>query len=324
MARRWNPSEARHPMRVVTRRTGLSVDVLRAWERRHQVVAPSRSPTGQRLYSDRDIERLLLLYQATLAGRRIGQVAALDRKALAALVDQDAAAEVKPSARTTRPGDRAPRLAPHTAADYLDHCLRAIRRLDAPALAATLRHAAIALHAAEYLDSLVVSLLDHVGTGWRPGTLAPVHAHLARSVLRRTLDGAIETAGAPAARSSVVIATPVGEMHEFNALLAALSAAVEGWRVTYLGASLPAEHIARAAVLTRAHAVALSVERPAVDPSVGDEFRRLRRAMPRRVALLVTGNASAGYRSTLDEIGAIRPPDLAEFRSQLRLLRRKR
>jgi DNA-binding transcriptional MerR regulator/methylmalonyl-CoA mutase cobalamin-binding subunit len=311
-------------MRVVTRRTGLSVDVLRAWERRHQVVSPSRSPSGHRLYSDRDIERLLLLYRATLAGRSIGQVAPLDGKVLAELVLQDAAADVKPGAHAVRPAARAARTPPHSATDYLGHCLRAIRRLDAPALAATLRHAAIALHASEDLDSLVASLLDHVGTGWRPGTLAPVQAHLARAVLRRTLEGAIEEAGSPAARAGVVIATPVGEVHEFSALLAALSAAVEGWRVTYLGASLPAEHIAQAAVLTRARAVALSVERPAVDPSIGDEFRRLRRAMPRRVALLVCGAASAGYRSTLDEIGAIHPPDLAELRSQLRLLRRRR
>jgi len=311
-------------MRVVTRRTGLSVDLLRAWERRHQVVTPSRSPSGHRLYSDRDIERLLLLYQATLAGRSIGQVAQLDGKALAALVHQDATTAAIPGTRAPRPGGRAARTRPHSAADYLDHCLRAISRLDAPALAATLRHAAIALHAAEYLDSLVVSLLDHVGTGWHPGTLAPVQGHLARSVLRRSLDSAIEQAGSPAARANVVIATPVGEVHEFSALLAALSAAVEGWRVTYLGAGLPAEHIARAAVLTRARAVALSVERPAVDPSIGDEFRRLRRAMPKRVALLVCGTASAGYRATLDEIGAIHPPDLADLRSQLRLLRRKR
>lgn len=311
-------------MRVVTRRTGLSVDVLRAWERRHQVVSPSRSPSGHRLYSDRDIERLLLLYQATLAGRSIGQVAPLDAKALAALVRQDASADAVPGARAQRPSARAARTHPHTATDYLNHCLRSIRRLDAPALAATLRHAAIALHASEYLDSLVVSLLDHVGTGWRPGTLAPVQGHLARVVLRRTLEGAIEEASSPVARTGVVIATPVGEVHEFTALVAALSAAVEGWRVTYLGAGLPAEHIARAAVLTRARAVALSVERPAVDPSIGDEFRRLRRAMPRRVALLVCGTASAGYRSTLEEIGAIHPPDLAELRSQLRLLRRKR
>ena len=75
MSRPSRMGEHRHPMRVVTRRTGLSADLLRAWERRHEVVKPSRSMGGRRLYSDDDIERLRLLYRATLAGRSIGQVA---------------------------------------------------------------------------------------------------------------------------------------------------------------------------------------------------------------------------------------------------------
>ena len=64
-------------MRVVTRRTGLSADLLRAWERRDVVVRPSRSENGHRLYSDLDIERLRLLYRAAAAGRAIGQIAEL-------------------------------------------------------------------------------------------------------------------------------------------------------------------------------------------------------------------------------------------------------
>jgi MerR family transcriptional regulator, light-induced transcriptional regulator len=85
----------RHPMRVVTRRTGLSADLLRAWERRYEVVTPARSESGRRLYSDADIERLRLLYRATLAGRTIGQVAELPTDALAALVRRDAAADAE-------------------------------------------------------------------------------------------------------------------------------------------------------------------------------------------------------------------------------------
>ena len=41
-----------HPVRVVTQRTGLSPDLLRAWERRYRIVEPRRSAGGQRLYSD--------------------------------------------------------------------------------------------------------------------------------------------------------------------------------------------------------------------------------------------------------------------------------
>ena len=55
----------RHPIAVVTERTGLSQDLLRVWERRYRAVSPTRGPGGQRLYSDADIERLQLIQKLT-------------------------------------------------------------------------------------------------------------------------------------------------------------------------------------------------------------------------------------------------------------------
>src|SRR4051812_34688386 len=56
--------------------TGLSVDTLRAWERRYNVVSPSRSTRG-RLYEDRDVQRFIRLRNAVGKGYAIGEVASL-------------------------------------------------------------------------------------------------------------------------------------------------------------------------------------------------------------------------------------------------------
>jgi hypothetical protein len=45
----------RHPIGVVSRRTGLGQDVIRAWERRYGAVVPQRTDTGRRLYTDEDV-----------------------------------------------------------------------------------------------------------------------------------------------------------------------------------------------------------------------------------------------------------------------------
>src|ERR1051325_10565440 len=42
----------------VSRRTGVSVDLLRAWEKRYGVLSPDRSEGGFRLYSEDDVERV--------------------------------------------------------------------------------------------------------------------------------------------------------------------------------------------------------------------------------------------------------------------------
>lgn len=323
MVVRLRAGQHRHPMRVVTRRTGLSADLLRAWERRYQLVTPSRSEGGHRLYSDTDIERLRLVYRATLAGRSIGQVAELTTDALAALVRQDAAAD----AEAGRASGTTERAEPHpqpSAADFLGDCLRTVESLDATALDATLRRAAVALPAAAFLDTLVVPLLERVGTRWRDGTLRPVHGHLVSAVLRRVLDRVTESASSPLATANLVVATPAGQVHEFGALLVAATAAAEGWRVTYLGADLPAEDIAEAAARTGARAAALSVIYPAGDPALRDELRRLRTALPKDIALVVGGAASSTYGAVLDEIGAVRLDDLTHFRAHLRTLGRSR
>src|SRR5512143_2420604 len=77
----------RHPIRVVAQRTGLSGHVLRAWERRYHVVEPTRSEGGQRLYSEADIERLLLLRRLTEAGGAISQLAHLPSSELRRLAE---------------------------------------------------------------------------------------------------------------------------------------------------------------------------------------------------------------------------------------------
>ena len=63
-----------HPMRVVSQRTGLSPDVLRAWEKRYGVVLPQRTDGGQRLYSDSDLARLSLLARAIAGGRSLSLI----------------------------------------------------------------------------------------------------------------------------------------------------------------------------------------------------------------------------------------------------------
>jgi MerR family transcriptional regulator, light-induced transcriptional regulator len=313
----------RHPMQVVTRRTGLSADLLRAWERRYEVVVPARSSGGRRLYSDSDIERLRLLYRATLAGRSIGQVADLPTEALAVLVRRDVAADAEVGlAGAAAPADD--RGASPSATEFLDNAFRAVERLDATAVDAVLRRAAVALPVATLLDAVVVPLLERVGTRWREGTLRPVHEHLVSAVLRRLLERVVESASSPLATANLVVATPTGQIHEFGALLVAATATAEGWRVTYLGPDLPAEDIAECAIRTRARAVALSIVYPMGDPAVDDELRRVRTALPKDIPLLVGGAAAAAYRSSLDAISAVPLTSLADLRVALATLRRAR
>lgn len=289
--------EPRHPMGVVTQRTGLSSDAIRAWERRYGAVAPGRSPAGHRLYSDADVERLRLLRRLTLGGRQIGRIASRpDRELLELLREDESAGATAPR----RPVDDA------VAAELLDEAISSVEALDAEGLDRVLRRAALSLSAPAFLDSLLAPLMSQIGDEWEAGAITPAHEHLASAVSARITGWLLEGLHAPEGAPTILISTPSGQAHELGALAAAVAAAAEGWRVRYLGASLPAEDLARAARDTRAAAVALSVVYPAGDPETAAEIESLGASLPKTVPLIVGGRAAGSYDETLERTGAIR------------------
>lgn len=74
-----NPEMAGSLYRIgtVSRLSGIPVPTIRMWERRYQLVTPGRTPAGGRLYSQAELERLMLLKAAVDAGHAIGTVAHL-------------------------------------------------------------------------------------------------------------------------------------------------------------------------------------------------------------------------------------------------------
>jgi methylmalonyl-CoA mutase cobalamin-binding subunit len=111
-------------------------------------------------------------------------------------------------------------------------------------------------------------------------------------------------------------------MHEFGALMAAVSAASLGWRTSYLGPNLPVEDIAAAAFQRNAAAVAVSIVYPADDPHLPLELGKLARLLEGRAQLIVGGQGSTHHIELLKKIGATHVNNLTELRLALAEIRR--
>jgi MerR family transcriptional regulator, light-induced transcriptional regulator len=312
--------EPRHTIGVVSRRTGLTIDLIRAWERRYQAIEPWRDEKDRRLYSDADVERLLLLRSATAEGRPIRQVAGLPNRELEALIDEDRTAAVR---RYELPGEPAQGFEGDgdAAAELLDRCVEAIRVLNGQALEAHLDQATLELSRTRLLEELLVPLMHRVGDLWQEGDLRPAHEHLASAVVRSFVGSLRSAYRASPSAPRIVCATPTGQRHEMGVLLAALTAASEGWDVTYLGPDLPAEEIAAAVAERGAKVVALSLTYPPDDPQMAHELPRLDRLLEPQVALLVGGRAAPLYQAVLVRTRALHLEDYGDFRRELRRLR---
>ena len=70
-------------IKTAVRLTGIPRNTLLAWERRYEVVCPSRAENGYRLYSDGDIARLNAVRQLMDQGYKVGEAVRLLRSATA-------------------------------------------------------------------------------------------------------------------------------------------------------------------------------------------------------------------------------------------------
>jgi DNA-binding transcriptional MerR regulator/methylmalonyl-CoA mutase cobalamin-binding subunit len=304
--------DAHHSIKAASRITGLSPHLIRIWERRYGAVAPERTDTNRRLYSDAEIQRLNLLRLATGAGHSIGNIAKLPSNRLKSLL---AKAEVESGVSRTR-------LASSPAKRFHEASLAAVEKLDAQLFEKTLDKAVVALGHQGLLREVVGPLAHTIGELWRTGALTAAHEHFFTAGLKVFLGHLSGQFAVPADAPRIVVATPAGQLHELGAVIVKDAAAQIGWHTTYLGASLPAAEIAGAAVQSRAAVVALSIVYPEDDPDLVRELISLRRFLPPEVKILAGGRAASAYSEPLLRIGAVMTENIEEFCNQLDKLRR--
>lgn len=303
----------RCPINVAARRSGLTAHVIRAWERRYGAITPGRSNTARRLYSDWEVQRLVLLRQAVQLGHRISEVANLPMEELHALVGRD-----------TLPGVEATPRIPYSHSRLVEMAIAAAMALDSNAFLQSLLQATRTLVVPALFEDFVDPLMREIGRRWQMGELRVVHEHFASAHLRTFLGDLMTSSSVEPSGPCVILSTPFGQAHELGSLMAAITAMRAGWEAIYTGPSLPADEIAHAAEHRNARAVALSLCYPPDDARVDLLFTRLRDLLPPTVEIFVGGAAAAAYGASISASGLKGPLSLRDFGAALDGLRTRR
>ena len=254
-------------------RAGVTPDVLRAWERRYQIVEPRRASSGYRQYDEAAIRRVRAMRRMVEDGWTPSAAA----ESLRDVVDADlsrrrgAAQRLAPSRRmlttsVTVSSGRQPiwnrppfrqfstrwALARRSRRWWTDTSSRRSRRWAMPGRRERFR--------------------------WRPSTR--------RAPPWRWIGAAYDAAGRnrPDARP-ILVGLPSGARHELAALAFATAARRAGLTVQYIGADVPAAEWVRAARATNASAAVIGVPTATDAPAARAVVASLRRALP---DLLVT------------------------------------
>jgi len=250
----------------LSRRSGVSPELLRAWERRYQLLHPARSQGGLRLYTLEDLERVRLMQQHLARGLAAAEAAAL--------------ATEQPPASGAEP----------LLADAKDDLADALGAFDEPRAHALLDSLLGAATIDTVLATVVVPYLHELGERWERGEASIAQEHFASAVLRGRLLGLARGWGRGLG-PPIVLACAPGEQHDLGLIAFGLALRGRGLRVVYLGTDTPLTSVADAAHASSAVFVVVSAVTPTRFRAHRDELRDL--ARKHRLCLGGAGAAEA-------------------------------
>jgi len=262
----------------LSRRTGVSVDLLRVWERRYGLLRPERTPGRQRLYSSGDEERIRAM-NAGLAG---GLSAA---EAARVVTAESRSAASPPPAASAGQDELARQLS------------TALEALDAVGAHTALDRLFAQFGVEPVLAEVVLPYLRDLGDRWACAEITVAQEHFASRLLNsRLLAVARGWEGGTGPRA--LLACPPGEEHDLGLISFGIALRGQGWRIAYLGANTPIVSILELVPGLGLSAAVLSATAPARFVDVAGDLRTLGRAVP-----LVLGGAGASDRLARD-VGA--------------------
>lgn len=284
-------------------RSGVPVQLLRAWERRYGVVNPARSDSGYRLYDDLAIDRLRAMrrliddgWAPSTAATRIRD---LDDASVSALVGTETETVRVPAAR-----------AAFAAGELAGAFVAAAADLDERALEQILDDMFARGSFEQVNADLLMPALKALGDAWQAGRIDIAAEHAAAGAVQRRLGSAFMAAGRPSDDQAVVlVGLPPGARHDLGALAFATAARRSGIEVRYLGADLPVQDWLDAVTRTAAAGVVIGVVIASdVDPA--ERVGLAIRAANQRVVIAFGGPAASTVDLSSSEPAMVLPDDV--------------
>nr|MDA3860741.1 MerR family transcriptional regulator [Melioribacteraceae bacterium] len=268
----------KYNIKAVCKITGISEHTIRAWERRYSSVTPERTETNRRVYSENDIEKLSLLFEAVKNGYTISNISDHTTSKLRLLLN-----------KIVEPSKNQEIIANQYFQNLIVESISLISKFKRNEFEKLLLQISVDYSKHQMLIEFIIPLLDKIGVLWETGKIRVIHEHFAVSVLRTFLGNLIESNPNHENAPKIITTTLEGFTHELGALIAALYAMDFGWEPIFLGANLPPEEITAAVNENNAKAVLLSLVYPGDDPHAGNQLRKLRKYLGNAFPIILTG-----------------------------------
>lgn len=201
--------------------SGIKAHTIRIWEKRHKIIAPSRTATNIRFYSDSDLKKIINVAIANNAGVKISHIARLSNDELMRLVTEQSSAG----------GEMA---------SPIDQLVVSMVELDEPAFVTTLNKLTQTMGFEDVVVKVIYPFLEKIGILWQTGNITPAQEHFISNLVRQKMMVAIDSLPYPPASSpKAVLFLQENEYHEIGLLFYCFLVKKYHIRPIYLGQSVP-------------------------------------------------------------------------------------
>jgi MerR family transcriptional regulator, light-induced transcriptional regulator len=290
-----------YTIKAVSQATGVSIETLRAWERRYRIVEPLRDPNGRRSYAPPDVVRLRNLREATERGHAISKLARLSEEQLAAVLATPAQED------PTR----------FAANSFSAQMLAAAENYRPDLCAQAMSMALALLPILDVVSAVLCPALVTVGERWRSGDFSIAQERIITGTVRRQVGAVLETYSKISTNDPLVFATLPGERHDLGLLMGALIAASKGINCHYLGADIPAADIATYATRVHASGIALAFVMEDQPLALEPALAQLLQQIPPQVHIWVGGRGTAQLDSATLGPRITKMPNYTVFHAEL-------
>ncbi|ARI77224.1 MerR family transcriptional regulator [Halobacillus mangrovi] len=213
-------TKPKYNIKAVSQIVGIQPGTLRAWERRYQMIRPSRNEAGHRLYSDEHLKILKWLMEKVDKGFTISQAVSL----------LESNQETMTEGATTDDSSQLDKLGE----ELLDQLLsfnehEAQRKLD---------HAFTLFTPETVAIDIIGPLLVRIGDLWEKNQITSAHEHFASHFIRSRIGMMLLSVPSESILPKALLVCGPNERHELGLMIFAFYLKRKGYEVIYLGQSI--------------------------------------------------------------------------------------
>jgi DNA-binding transcriptional MerR regulator len=209
--------------------SGVKAHTIRIWEKRYNLLNPTRTETNIRMYDNDQLRKLIVITNLIENGFKISNLAKKPDEELHKLLDEIAAQEKN----VRKSSDY-----------YFEGLIDSMLQINEEKFEKIFSTCVLRYGLIDTFSEILYPFLERVGLMWCTDKILPAQEHFITQLIKRKLHVAIDGfSSASQADQQWLLYLPQGEYHNIGLLVAHFLLRSRGHNCVYLGSSVPYENI---------------------------------------------------------------------------------